>query len=260
MGIRVLSCNGNLISFEEAKDREWGVLRYGCGFYLPIYSWVRMIKSYREYIDTYDNEWYRETELIYENWTKQRRVIAAVLAVILIFISFFTETDIQRPIYRGKNVTILQFTKNYNFIYKQLFDNYSEHMTTNGVFFRDPNVVYLDGDQSSLPQFQFELEGEYIKSLSYEAEYLFIFEDRQLPPQCIAAAVAMVGAQKNVNMFEYLRFIDRIGNALQNGDGTPGNCSGEITVENVRVTWSEVMDIDVSLMNATYIFEVSLID
>ena len=258
MGMRVLSSNGNLLSFEEAKDREWGALRSGCGFYLPIISLVRLIKSYREYIESYDNSWYRDSEILYDRWAKTRRILAAVALIICTITSAFTEFYKQKPIYLGKNITISQFSYNYNYTYKRLFKETGEILSTTGKFQKYYYPVY-DG-QETRPEFEFELEGESVKAIRYETEYLYVFSNRQLPPQCIAAAVSMASAQRNVNVFELMRFTNEVVNALHEFESNGTDRSGEIVVENVVVTWSETMDITESLMNAKYNFEVRLTD
>lgn len=236
MGIRVLSCNGNHMSFADAKNREWNVLRYGYGFHLPIYTYIRLIKSYKEYINTYENEWYGDSEIIYEDWTKFRKIMAAIVAVIYVILVLFTGFDKIKPKYRGENITISQFSKNYNYIYNVLNDGQGLRLATNGEWQMDNDVIYVGFEQ--LSQFQYEQEGEYISTIRYEAAYPYNFGS--LPNQCIVAAVSMTAAQNDIGYFELFSFIKQLQKLEQIHSE---NRSGEILLEDIiRVSWNEEID------------------
>lgn len=119
VGIKVKTPEGNNPSFICALQREWSVFHYGCGFYIPIYSWVRMIKSYIMHTNGQELDWDYETDMVYTQRGTGQRVYCSILCLICVFTIIFSSIDAQFPKYRNADLTISQFAENCNVYAKQ---------------------------------------------------------------------------------------------------------------------------------------------
>ena len=47
LGLKVTAPSGGKLSYKSARERTWGVIRYGYGFFLPVYDLICQYHSYR---------------------------------------------------------------------------------------------------------------------------------------------------------------------------------------------------------------------
>lgn len=114
LGLRVESCDGGNLCWQDALDREWNVLRYGRGYGIPLWEEWRLFKSYKKYRDEMETEWDRCCEYIFEEWNSKRKAAMAGFICVLTCIALFTAADATKPKYRGEELTVQEFAENYN--------------------------------------------------------------------------------------------------------------------------------------------------
>lgn len=147
MGIFLKNPDGKNLSFRSAIRREWAVFRYGSGYNIPIYSWVRLYKSYQIHTAGLELEWDYDydADVLYTNWTKIRYVYTSILGIICTIAIIFSVQDSALPKYRGKDLTLAQYAENYN-DYAQL-SNMGSYLSERGEWqtpANQPNVVIVD--------------------------------------------------------------------------------------------------------------------
>lgn len=116
MGVFLKDPEGKNISFVSALQREWAVFRYGEGFHIPIYSWIRIYKSYRTHTTGLELEWDYDydADVLYTDWSARRPVYATILAVICTVGIIFSAQDSMFPKHRSTDLTLAEFAENYN--------------------------------------------------------------------------------------------------------------------------------------------------
>ena len=128
MGIRLESIQGGRLTYLEALERAWSVLKDGTCFGIPFLELWQTAQRYsqltgrslrrfarREDIqDPEDMPWDGATEIIYQPQTRKRGVALAGILAVVIAINIYSGIDGVRPKHRGSELTIAQFVENYN--------------------------------------------------------------------------------------------------------------------------------------------------
>lgn len=164
-GIRVLSKDGKKLTWREAAERTGMVLWRGAAFEIPLWNIYRLYKSYDAYTAGETLSW-DENCLYLIDEKKGLRYGAAVAAVVLLAITdgifeFPSEQIYKLPVYYD-GLTVEEFAENYNKYLEVYGLADEERLNRNGEW---ENVHALK------PQFQYELEGDEIKSISFEINY-----------------------------------------------------------------------------------------
>lgn len=236
MGLSVFYCDGDRMVYHDAKDREWDVLRHGLGFCIPGWTYWRLYRSYKDYMESSGNEWDLDSEIIYEDWTNRRIVTMMLLMALSLGLSVFTGIDTVKPRYRGAELTISQFAANYNYTAASLnnggFDYERLDSTGNWIIDTSGAVIYLNGEPDDPDAaFRYTTEGEYISSIQYKNTYRDVFAISVLPERCIIAAISVISAQKDVSLWELFDFTEKFDAALMNE-------SGALQTENIIIRWN----------------------
>lgn len=113
-GISVRDINDKNLTFLAAIKREWDVLRYGYGFFIPIYTWIRQYKSYKTHTAGEELSWDYYSDVQYKPWSRKRMVSIVLLTILSISIIFFCAFNLQYPKFRTDHLTMEQFSHNYN--------------------------------------------------------------------------------------------------------------------------------------------------
>lgn len=116
LGIHIKTPEGRNLTFREAMRREWAVFYYEMGCCLPIYKWVRMVKSYKLHSEGQGLEWDYgyNSEVIYRKFGIKYRVLCTILCILSIGSVIYTSVDAQLPKHRQEKLTLAQFAENYN--------------------------------------------------------------------------------------------------------------------------------------------------
>lgn len=147
VGIFLKTPEGKNMSYQDALKREWAVFRYGMGFNLPIYSWIRLYKSYNIHTEGRELEWDYDynADVLYTEWGTKRWLYTAVLGAICTVSIIFSAFDSQFPKYRSTNLTLSQFAENYNDYAKE--NDMITYLSEGGEWYTQdvyPNSVVVD--------------------------------------------------------------------------------------------------------------------
>ena len=131
LGIRVTDNDGRRMSYSKALERTWGMLLNGMGLRIPIYSLIRLWKSYRAHSrgDTLDWEW--DSEILLKDRKSWRAFVylgacAALFGTLLLAVAMA-----ELPRNRG-DITVAQFCENYNRFAKYYGFDTDSHLDAQG--------------------------------------------------------------------------------------------------------------------------------
>ena len=232
-GLSVRSENGNLLSYNTAYNRESGVLKWGCGFGLPIYREIRLIKSWVSYKRDEDLDWDMYSEYHYSDWKRRNTTLVVAMIWAIIAANFLLIQQQLKPKYIGE-LTVAEFSDNYNYIASDLFDS-GRHMNEDGTWEAEqPNsvAVYIDGQSKVKNQnFVFNTDANHnIHSIRYENSWTEIFYMVPASGQCKYAAITALMSQKGTGVVDLYRFTKEL-------DDADFLLDGKIEFENIEIIW-----------------------
>lgn len=187
LGIRLESIQGGNLTWEEALHRSCNVFIRGSGCCIPLLEPVLNTVRYcqytgrlfRSYIQEgpQEMEWDKETEIIYRDVDSKRGVAAALVLALIVFISIFSAFDGMRPKYRGNELTVPQFSENYNAYLRVTNPEHLEYEELEGdgtwkpVPFNTAIPDFNDDRAEHIINFNYELDGEIIRSVFIEHDW-----------------------------------------------------------------------------------------
>lgn len=243
-GLSVRSENGDLLSFEAAFNRECGVLRYGYGFGLPIYSVVRQIINWVGY-KREDPVWDQYCEYQYRVQSGKKKALVALAVVVLSASSLFVAFDLAKPKHRGE-VTIEQFAENYNYYYylaSSKKPNYYDELQSDGTWLELPNnIVVIDGFATPAKprqEFVFETTDSYVDAIVYKNTWTDVTYLSPINSKCQLAAASALMTQKGIGLWDLYQFSRIMEDADFGTDGT-------LTYKKIEIIW------DVTSKNCVY--------
>ena len=153
MGISIRNEDGEKPSWPQAWLRTWGVLRWGHGFYIPIYNLYRGYRCYKAEMDGAVQEWDREAEttLCFRDVRLWRPWAVAGSYALLFGCMLLIGLASLLPPNRG-DLTVEEFVENYQWYARQL--NYSDtwQLQESGEFVRrDPSVIIVPEPEAPAP-------------------------------------------------------------------------------------------------------------
>mgnify|MGYP001623021813 CR=1 FL=1 len=217
-GLRVAGKCGIRISWREARLRTRLVLRWGCGFYIPVYVLVRQWRAYKACENEERQEWEDESLLrLKDTRTAVRAAVYTAAAVCCAAASFFVWQAGALPVNRGA-LSAAEFCENYNRLQDYygisrpvnvpdtpLYNYISFPMTLDEEGrWQFPPGRYQDFAEnfSALPELQFEGDRENITgvrfSLSYRNEDVTVTSYGDF---MALASLAFLGAQEDYCLF-----------------------------------------------------------
>ena len=194
LGIRLESIQGGNLTWDEALRRSCNVYVQGCGCCIPLLEPVLKLMRYCQMTGRVtrscilegpqDMLWDEETEITYRDISVKRGAVIALMLVLIFGIGIISAFDGIRPKYRGNELTVQEFSENYN-AYLHVFAKEHQHyeeLNKDGTWKPIPQntaVMDFNDDRSNhRMEFSYILEGEYIKAVSIEhnwnkVSYLF---------------------------------------------------------------------------------------
>lgn len=233
VGLRVESKNGGHLTYGAAREREWTALGFGCGYMLPVYSLVRLFKSYREYGER-EPDWDWESEYVYQDWNTKRKMAGAFFGVVLLVAMMLTAQDAMLPRYRG-DLTISESSKNYNY-YMKILESATDRtqlLQADGTHYLPPEgVVMIDvsGEAEKSGEFLYETEEQTLVKITYENTWTNVSMLPRLPSRCSIAAITCMMSQKGTTMLDLLRFAKLWDEETKKDDG-------HIVYDQIDITW-----------------------
>ncbi|MBR5491248.1 MAG: MerR family transcriptional regulator [Oscillospiraceae bacterium] len=156
MGISLRLYNGEKLPYMDGLSRTFGVICWGYGFFIPIYSIVRLVKSGIACGDDEELRW-DDGCIMYQKDEKPLRWLFLALAYLLCFaIILLCSVSAIMPDNRGP-MTVEQFVENYNDAVD--FDGGSSYLLTSRGTFQEitppDNSVVINIHGTKMPTFTF---------------------------------------------------------------------------------------------------------
>ena len=233
-GLSVRSENGNLLTYNAAFNRECGVLQWGYGYGLPVYSIIRLIMSGISY-KSQDPPWDNYSEYCDHSWTRKRKMALVATIIVLLSVTSLCAISLTKPQHCGE-LTIKEFADNYNFYYEILekSPNSYDCMQTDGTWKELPNTVVEVYPQAKpmypRQNFQYEMDDSYISSVKYENTWTEVRYLEPIQPECITALITIVMSQRGMGLIDIYRIAQKLESAQLDDDG-------QISHENIQIIW-----------------------
>lgn len=131
LGLSITDLDGCYPDMQTARSRTWGVLWWGKGLEIPIFSLIRHWKSYRQCQDGETLHWEYETTQTLDTQKPWKDAVAAVAYVAMLVVLVLALQSNDTVPHRG-DLTAAQFCENYN----AMADYYdmAGHLQTDGTF------------------------------------------------------------------------------------------------------------------------------
>ncbi len=214
-GLRIETSSGEKLSYKAGLDRTWHVIGAGMGYNIPIYSLVRLWKSYKlcqtETIQPWDR--YCAYSIKDTKWYRGLGYIVANMALIGVLIVMMVSQLL--PPNRG-DLTTSEFIENHNY-YAHYFgiEFGNKFLGKNGEWVENAgdSTVTINLGNREMPQYVFTLENDAVKAVSFNVvmeepdELLYSYDVHML-----LASLAYAGAQDEMKLFSELQ--ERIANQI----------------------------------------------
>ena len=280
-GIRVEAIEGGRLTYGEALERAWRAYYAGMGMNIPLLRLWCFWRGYRAHKDEWDTDWDEYSEVSFRDWGWKNWVLLAAAYGAAVGINVVSELESQLPSYRSNELTVAQFSRNFNFYDELLANDSCRFMDLDGTL-REPNytesmVVHEFGELEYNPygQFEYEMDGDAIKAIHlhhtwYERESAFnIFKmyeydsenfdslSQWAPAYCRLAAITAMASQEGVGVNEVAAYIEQFNEDIRQSASEPVTA----TYGAVSCTWDLSLElIKEYLEESTYsdIYEVTL--
>lgn len=189
LGLSITDLDGYYPDMETARARTWGVLWWGQGLEIPIFSLIRHWKSYHQCQDGEDLNWEYETTQTMDSRKPWKDAMAAAAYVVLLVVLLLAMLSNDTVPHRG-DMTVDQFCENYN----AMADYYglSEHLKTDGTFVRKDqgNGIVVEMAPAS-ERVEFTVENGVVRSVTatFAAEETWMSPEYDRTTCLILAAV-----------------------------------------------------------------------
>ncbi len=213
-GLSITRLDGSNLTYSEALNRTWDVIRYGEGFFIPIYVFIRNYKSYKTCKDKEKLSW--DEYLSYRiKDTKGWRVAVFLVshAVFFALTTLVAAIVVTIPPNRG-DLTTEQFVENFN--------HYSNFHDFDATLDNDGNITYetkegmydifMPYNNADL-SISYQMQGDYVQSATFVAEKENIsgFESTY-PDIRILMSLALINAGDETTLFS--RTVENVGNHI----------------------------------------------
>lgn len=279
-GIRITSDDGENLSFRQALSRAGEVFRDGMGFAIPILELYRMFRSYQQHRDTVDLDWDVDCEVTYTKWNLFKKLaipVAVAASVGLITVASF---DAVLPRYRTIDMSISNFSDNYNVYNKLFYDGNAQSLNSDGKtdnYLNPADHSYYrleNGENVPIARFEgftYDLEGEKVSGISLKQEGYDVYfslplsgksdsddtASAWLPVEGKIAMITAVASRPSMTVKKLESFIESMDEKLKE------DASSGITwiVEDVRFFWQVDADLFYEYQNSNHspIYEYSLL-
>jgi DNA-binding transcriptional MerR regulator len=196
MGIRIHNADGCNLTVVEGRERTREMLWKGLGFQIPIYSWIRLWKTYKQYgVNNEPLDWDFGLEYEFVDQKDYRPWVSLAVWGAAFVITSALALNAQLPHHRG-DLTVLEFAENFNDYRSYLYGDYSIQMNADGQLIQSDHTIVYWGDNPVEAKWQYEVEDGVLTGivLTYEGDHMLFSSDANM----MAAASAFVGAQPGV--------------------------------------------------------------
>lgn len=203
-GLQLTDLRGRRLSYGAGLRRTWGVVGAGMGYNLPIYSLVRLWKSYRRCSDNRALPWDEGLSYTVKD-TRGFRWVLWVGAHVLLVAGLALAIAAQYiPPNRG-DLTIAEFSENHAHYADLLSVGFgNEYLNRNGQWAQRPfdGTAYIQIGAAEMPVYQYTLTDGHLSEVSFEvalenrSDWL-----RSYDAHMILISLALAGAQDEMVLF-----------------------------------------------------------
>ena len=165
LGLSITDLDGCYPDMETARARTWGVLWWGQGLGIPIFSLVRHWKSYHRCQEGETLHWEYETTQTMDSQKPWKDAVAAVTYVLLLAVLLLAIMSNDTVPHKG-DLTVEQYCENYNAMADYYYDM-PEHLQPDGTFARknQDNVAVVEMAPAS-EYVEFTVENGVVRSVT----------------------------------------------------------------------------------------------
>lgn len=248
-GISILHDEGRKLTYKEGLQRVWKLIRYGEGFYIPIYRECRIYEDMGIYLNQKKRlPWDESCDCEYTFKDSKTTRILLYVAVDSIFIVTYIYMALYSlmPIYRG-NISLAEFSANYNdyLDYYGIYGNsyldkegkwQEKEVKESALSLLKPSII-VEEDEDFLypnhPQFEYKEKDGVLTEVSFN--YILRAKNGKwiygrLDDETIIALYSFACAQPKVNTIQAHKIMDGIKEKIENGNGFSCNI-GNVKVE-----------------------------
>lgn len=244
MGIRLENVNGERLSGGEALYREGKIVWHGLGFFLPLFTFWRMYRSYKDDKDGNAQCWNEDTEIIYTQWSAVKKCVFVAMYICSLLLSVFVAFDTYMPTFRGDSLTVSQFSQNHQ-DYENIWDLRTEYYLGEKGTWQLRNDVnhgyYVIGEpiEAERPAFTYELDEKgNIIAVSYENNWENADFQSAMPSYCCAAIDAIIGSRPGSHFFDIIKIDEYLESELYSKlPEQQGSGEGAFIINDVTVSW-----------------------
>ncbi|MDE6641500.1 MAG: MerR family transcriptional regulator [Acetatifactor sp.] len=203
LGLRVTDNAGECLTFEEARARTWKVCLHGMGLSIPIWSIVRMWKSYKVCVEEETQEWeyHSAVTLKDERGWRTAAYLGACIFCLAVFVFAFGVSIL--PKNRG-DITVAEFSENYNRYTKFYGYDSTYYLDKEGKWVQERcgygNTIVIGGHDE--PVYRFSETDGIMTGMSFSVKVQgsddWISDYRK---EMILSILAFAGAQKDNTIF-----------------------------------------------------------
>ncbi|MBE0451968.1 MAG: RDD family protein [Clostridia bacterium] len=204
MGLSVTDEAGNKLSYGDGFSRTLTVFWRGFGLNIPIYSLVRLAKSYSECDAGETLEWEADS-VIHLKDEKKWRIATFISAYFVLFVSVFLIFSLaSMPQNRG-DITVEEFNENYNRFAEYYSFSPSRVLNDDGEWVKreqEGNVIYIGGEVNP-PTFEFIEDSGIMTGMRFSME--LINNDSWTPSyndEMVLSILSFVQAQEGSSLFK----------------------------------------------------------
>ncbi len=233
LGLRLRNYFGEKMTYGDAFERTFGVIKSGLGFNIPFYSLYRLYKSYEKCSEGRRLPWDEDCDYVLID-KKPLRIVGflaiqlggVMLTILLIF-------SMALPPNRGA-LTVEEFAENYNYVGRNYqIGTRTEYLNSEGQYVKAGNsanngtTIIYDNFDSIKPQFDYQVEDGALKALTitYKVDNERQFSISPLS-RLVVAMLAFSKADKEIGLFDLNydeNFIDKVNNLYDTYDFTIAN-------------------------------------
>lgn len=210
LGIRVTDNAERKMTYSNALERTWIVLLNGMGLCIPIYSLIRLWKSYRTHSDGNTLDWEWDSEIVLKDEKSWRTFVYLGAYAVLFGMLLLAVTVAELPKNRG-DITVAEFCENYNRFAKYYGFDTNTYLDSQGNWVNYEGSAWAEYEGSTKtvyfgrlekPAFIFEETDGFITGMQFSVylqdsdEIIATHQD-----EMILSILSFVGAQDENNLF-----------------------------------------------------------
>lgn len=245
-GLRIERSDGSKLSYREGLERTWGVIGIGMGYNIPIYSLIRIWKSYTLCNEHEIQPWDEQISYTIKD-TKWYRGVIYMIASAVPFGVLAVIISVQLLPPNKGDLTIEEFVENYNYYAKHFDISFGDkYLDEDGKWSeKKSDDITINIGNNENPEYRFTTENGYVTGFSFaieieNSEYLIDSYDTHM----LLASFAYAGAQNEMKLFS--KIPSRIVNQIEK------NIFNDFNFEEAGITIN--CDIDYSGYNKAHIY------